>query len=104
LTRAEPVSPVKGHSTRRRCQLLPREDALYETPLSIVDDAIIAAPSSTKNSKGEWDPEMHETRRGNQWYFDAKTHIGVDSTKKGIVQSDVHMLPDLLHGAGTTFS
>jgi transposase, IS5 family len=74
---------------------------------TIVDATIIAAPSSTKNAKGERDPEMHQTKKGNQYYFGAKAHIGVDS-KEGIVHSvctsaasvsDVHMLPDLLHGA-----
>jgi IS5 family transposase len=74
---------------------------------TIVDATIIAAPSSTKNSTGERDPEMHQTRKGNQWHFGAKAHIGVDS-KEAIVHSvctsaasvsDVHMLPDLLHGA-----
>jgi IS5 family transposase len=73
---------------------------------TIVDATIIAAPSSTKNSKKERDPEMHQTRKGNQWFFGAKAHIGVDS-KSGVVHSvctsaasvsDVHMLPDLLHG------
>jgi IS5 family transposase len=67
---------------------------------TIVDATIIAAPSSTKNSKKERDPEMHQTRKGNQWFFGAKAHIGVDS-KEGIVHSvctsaasvsDVHML------------
>src|ERR1035441_7497919 len=74
---------------------------------TIVDATIIAAPSSTKNAKKERDPEMHQTRKGNQWFFGAKAHVGVDS-KEGIVHSvctsaasvsDVHMLPDLLHGA-----
>jgi IS5 family transposase len=73
---------------------------------TIVDATIINAPSSTKNSKKEHDPEMHQTRKGNQWFFGAKAHIGVDS-KEGVVHSvctsaasvsDVHMLPDLLHG------
>jgi IS5 family transposase len=73
---------------------------------TIVDATIIAAPSSTKNSTRERDPEMHQTRKGNQYYFGAKAHIGVDS-KEGIVHSvctsaasvhDKHMLPDLLHG------
>jgi IS5 family transposase len=73
---------------------------------TIVDATIIAAPSSTKNSKKERDPEMHQTKKGNQYYFGAKAHIGVDS-KSGIIHSvctsaasvsDVHMLPDLLHG------
>ena len=71
-----------------------------------MDATIIHAPSSTKNEKKERDPEMHQTKKGNQWYFGLKAHIGVDS-KEGIVHSvcttaasvsDVHMLPDLLHG------
>ncbi len=73
---------------------------------TIVDATIIHAPSSTKNSTGTRDAEMHQTRKGNQWYFGMKAHIGVDS-KEGIVHSlcstaasvaDKHMLPDLLHG------
>ena len=73
---------------------------------TIVDATIIHAPSSTKNEKKERDPEMHQTRKGNQWYFGLKAHIGVDS-KVGIVHSvctsaasvaDKHMLPELLHG------
>ena len=73
---------------------------------TIVDATIIHAPSSTKNASGERDPEMHQTRKGNQWYFGLKAHIGVDS-KQGVVHSvctsaasvaDCHMLPDLLHG------
>src|SRR6201987_5801567 len=73
---------------------------------TIVDATIIAAPSSTKNAKNERDPEMHQTKKGNQFYFGAKAHIGGDS-KEGIVHSvctsaasvhDSHMLADLLHG------
>jgi IS5 family transposase len=73
---------------------------------TIVDATIIHAPSSTKNQSGERDPEMHQTRKGKQWYFGLKAHIGVDS-KAGTVHSvatsaasvaDKHMLPDLLHG------
>ena len=73
---------------------------------TIVDATIIHAPSSTKNASGKRDPEMHQTRKGNQWYFGMKAHIGVDS-KERIVHSvcstaasvaDKHMLPDLLHG------
>src|ERR1017187_7819375 len=73
---------------------------------TIVDATIIAAPSSTKNEKKERDPAMHQTKKGNQYYFGAKAHIGVDS-KEGVVHSvctsaasvhDKHMLPDLLHG------
>src|SRR6516165_603912 len=78
----------------------------HELTGTILDATIIAAPSSTKNSQKERDPEMHQTKKGNQYYFGAKAHIGVDS-KEGIVHSvctsaasvsDVHMLPDLLHG------
>jgi IS5 family transposase len=74
---------------------------------TIVDATIIHAPSSTKNQSGERDPEMHQARKGNQWYFGVKAHIGVDS-REGVVHSvctsaasvaDVHLLPDLLHGA-----
>ena len=73
---------------------------------TIVDATIIAAPSSTKNSKQERDPEMRQTRKGKQWYFGMKLHIGVDSqsglTHSAVVTSanihDKHPLPDLLHG------
>ena len=44
-----------------------------------MDATIIAAPSSTKNATGERDPEMHQTKKGNQWYFGMKAHIGVDA-------------------------
>ena len=73
---------------------------------TIVDATILHAPSSTKNASGERDPEMHQTRKGKQWYFGMKAHIGVDS-KEGTVHSvcttaasvaDMHMLPHLLHG------
>jgi IS5 family transposase len=46
---------------------------------SIVDATLIAAPSSTKNATGERDPEMHQTKKGNQWYFGMKAHIGADA-------------------------
>ena len=46
---------------------------------TIVDATLIAAPSSTKNEKGERDPEMHQTKKGNQWYFGMKVHIGADA-------------------------
>jgi transposase, IS5 family len=46
---------------------------------SIVDATIIAAPSSTKNATGTRDPEMHQTKKGNQWYFGMKAHVGVDA-------------------------
>ena len=46
---------------------------------TVVDATLIAAPSSTKNDKGERDPEMHQTKKGNQWHFGMKAHIGVDA-------------------------
>lgn len=73
---------------------------------TIVDATIIAAPSSTKNSTGRRDPEMHQTRKGNQWYFGMKAHVGVDA-ESGLVHSvigtaaniaDVTQAHDLLHG------
>jgi IS5 family transposase len=73
---------------------------------TIVDATIIGAPSSTKNEDKQRDPEMHQTRKGRQWYFGMKLHIGVDS-KTGLAHSavvtaanvhDKHPLPDLLHG------
>jgi IS5 family transposase len=45
---------------------------------TIVNATIIAAPSSTRNARRERDPEMHQTRKGQQWYFEMKAHIGVD--------------------------
>lgn len=46
---------------------------------TIVDATIINAPSSTKNKEGKRDPEMHQTKKGNQWYFGMKIHAGVDA-------------------------
>jgi IS5 family transposase len=72
-----------------------------------IDDAtLIAAPSSTKNKEGKRDPEMHQTKKGNQWYFGMKLHIGVDKDS-GLIHSvvttaaNVHELTtaaELLHG------
>src|SRR3954471_16503000 len=73
---------------------------------TIVDATIIGAPSSTKNKDKKRDPEMHQTRKGKQFYFGMKMHIGVDS-QIGLVHSavvtaanvhDKHPLPDLLLG------
>jgi len=76
---------------------------------TIVDATIINAPSSTKNASGMRDPDMHQTRKGQQWYFGMKAHIGVDSKTKVIhavvaTAANVHdatILPDLLHGEET---
>ena len=76
---------------------------------TIVDASIIEAPSSTKNRAGERDPEMHQTKKGNQWHFGMKAHIGVDADT-GIVHSlsttaanvhDVTEAHGLLHGEET---
>lgn len=73
---------------------------------TIVDATIIEAPSSTKNADKQRDPDMHQTRKGQQWYFGMKLHIGVDS-RTGLAHSamvtaanvhDKHPLPHLLHG------
>jgi IS5 family transposase len=76
---------------------------------TIVDATIINAPSSTKNAAKARDPEMHQTKKGNQWYFGIKAHFGVDSRTKLIHAvvatpanvADSTMLPDLLHGQET---
>ena len=73
---------------------------------TIVDATIIAAPSSTKNQDGERDPEMHQTKKGNQWHFGMKAHIGVDADS-GLVHTvattaanahDITQAHALLHG------
>ncbi|KDZ72411.1 transposase DDE domain protein [Escherichia coli 3-073-06_S4_C2] len=55
---------------------------------TIVDATLIHAPSSTKNQDGKRDPEMHQTKKGNQYYFGMKAHIGVDD-ESGLVHSVV---------------
>jgi len=73
---------------------------------SVVDATLIAAPSSTKNQDKQRDPEMSQTRKGNQWYFGMKAHIGVDA-ESGLIHTvecttakvaDNVMLKDCLHG------
>jgi transposase, IS5 family len=73
---------------------------------TLVDATIIEAPTSTKNKSGERDPEMHQTKKGNQWHFGLKAHIGVDA-RTGITHSftttaanehDLNQAKELLHG------
>ena len=73
---------------------------------TVVDATLIAAPSSTKNRRGAGDPEMHQAKKGNQWHFGMKAHIGVDA-ETGLVHSvvgtaahvhDVTQAHALLHG------
>jgi len=85
------------------------ENGLKVSRGTIVDATIISAPTSTKNKDKSRDPEMHQTRKGNQWHFGMKAHIGVDSKTKlihsiGVTAANVHdsqMLGDLLHGDET---
>jgi len=73
---------------------------------TIVDATIIAAPSSTKNKQKARDPEMHQTKKGNQWYFGMKAHIGVDAASKLVHtlvgtaanEADINQTAALLHG------
>jgi transposase, IS5 family len=82
---------------------------LKVTTGTIVDATIINAPSSTKNAQKARDPEMHQTKKGNQWYFGMKAHFGVDSRTKLIHAAvatpanvaDSTVLPELLHGNET---
>lgn len=86
-----------------------RENDIKIANGTIVDATIIGAPSSTKNKDGKRDPEMHQARKGQQWYFGMKAHVGVDSKSKLIHTilasaanvSDVDALPHLLHGRET---
>lgn len=73
---------------------------------TVVDASLIAAPSSTKNASGERDPEMHQSKKGNQWHFGMKCHIDVDSNS-GLVhtvvstsgnEADISHAHRLLHG------
>ena len=73
---------------------------------TIVDATIIAAPPSTKNKSKSRDPEMHQTRKGNQWHFGMKAHIGVD-VASGVVhtltgttanEADINQMAAVLHG------
>src|SRR5678809_447279 len=129
----EPFYPVAGRgrhpypiATMLRVHLLQNwfglsdpamEEALYEIASMrqfarltltgpIPDATIIAAPSSTKNADGKRDPEMHQTKKGNQWYFGMKAHIGAD-VDSGLVhtvvttaanEADVEVVEELLHG------
>ncbi len=76
---------------------------------TIVDATIIHAPSSTKNRDQQRDPEMHQTKKGKDWYFGMKAHVGVDSKNKIIHSAvvtpanvaDSAVLPELLHGEET---
>ncbi|GIA20803.1 IS5/IS1182 family transposase [Vibrio cholerae] len=73
---------------------------------TLVDATIIQAPSSTKNKKNERDPDMHQTKKGNEWHFGMKAHIGVDAKSSlthtlvttAANEHDLNLLKNLLHG------
>jgi len=83
-----------------------RDKGLLLKAGTVVDATLISAPSSTKNQSGERDPEMHQSKKGAQWYFGMKAHIGVDA-ESGLVHTvrgtsgnvnDVVQANSLLHG------
>jgi len=91
------LSEINSHLASKGCSL--REG-------TIVDATLISSPTSTKNKNKQRDPEMHQTRKGKQWYFGMKLHIGVDADT-GLVHSavgtaanehDIVKVADLLHG------
>ena len=105
---------LEAHELTRRIfdevNALLEERKLLMREGSMVDATIIAAPSSTKNKQGERDPEMHQTKKGNQWYFGMKAHIGAD-TASGLVHSvvgtaanisDISQTHEVLHGREKT--
>jgi IS5 family transposase len=85
------------------------EQGLFLRQGTIVDATLIAAPTSTKNKSGQRDSQMHSSKKGNQWHFGMKAHIGVDA-HTGLVHSligtsghvsDISQAQDLLHGDET---
>ena len=104
---SKPTISAAGCLTR--CSAIsPKTGSRWPTG-TIVDATIISAPSSTKNRDKARDPEMHQTKKGNQWYFGMKAHVGVDSRTKLIHAvvataanvADRRVLPRLLHGRET---
>lgn len=102
--------PVELDQLSRRCSYHRNRHSLAASFSRFIcataDGAIIHAPSSTKNREGKREPEMHQTKKGNQWYFGMKAHIGVDADS-GLVHTvtstaanvaDVTQAEHLLHG------
>ena len=102
--RLETHDLCKGLFTAIHADLTARGLLLREGTL--VDATLIAAPSSTKNQAKQRDPEMHQTKKGNQWYFGMKAHIGADRDRKLVHTvavpaanvADVTKTAELLHG------
>jgi IS5 family transposase len=102
--RLETHDLCKGLFTAINSDLAARGLLLREGTL--VDATLIAAPASTKNSEKQRDPEMHQTKKGNQWYFGMKAHIGADRDSKLVHTvvvtaanvADIRKTAELLHG------
>src|SRR5204862_596599 len=98
-----------GHPDVRGRPSPSRGEGIKVAKGTIVDATIINAPSSTKNAEQARDPDMYQTKKGNQWYFGMKAHLGVDSRTKVIHAvvatpanvADCTVLPELLHGQET---
>jgi len=90
-------------------QVMKKQAELLLKSGTAIDATLIAAPSSTKNANGERDPEMHQVKKGNQWHFGMKAHVGVDADS-GLVHTvvgtaanvnDVTKASALVHGQET---
>ncbi len=105
----EEMEQVLGEQILGRVNLHLQAQGVRITTGTIVDATILHAPTSTKNQQQQRDPEMHQTKKGKQWYFGMKAHVGVDSKTKIIHTAvataanvaDSAVLPDLLHGEET---
>ena len=99
----------RRYGAEDQCRHLPhqgRNHPLYQCVACRKQTSLIAIPSSTKNKEGMRDPEMHQAKKGNQWHFGMKAHIGVDASS-GLIHSlvttpanghDVTQAGNLLHG------
>ncbi|NJM38941.1 MAG: IS5 family transposase [Akkermansiaceae bacterium] len=107
LARMEDIIPWQSLFNAINADLSARGLTMREGTL--VDATLIAAPPSTKNKDKKRDPEMHQTRKGNQWYFGMKAHIGADRDSKLVDTlvvtaanvSDIAKTSELLHGQET---
>ena len=99
-------SIILAKRSSQRSMRISKRNGIKISTGTIVDATIISAPSSTKNINKKRDPEMHQTKKGNEWHFGMKAHIGVDSRERIVhtivaTAANVHdskVLPRLLHG------
>lgn len=86
-----------------------RQQGLLLQQGTLIDASILSAPSATKNKSGQRDPQMHQTKKGSQWFFGMKMHIGADDVSGAVHslqttpanQHDITVAHQLLHGAET---